>query len=110
MPTTTSPPKSRVQLEAENLLREAAKSTGPLPLDYGHPEPFHQTVSNNSNAFADHLGGWRQLGFALGLASTLGGLGYCVARNFSQQDGAFWMAAGGLLIGFAIPLNKQKPQ
>jgi hypothetical protein len=106
--TTTTQPKSKVQLEAENLLREAAKATGPFPLDYGHPEPLHQTVSNNTNAFADHLGGWRRLGFALGLSSTFGGFGYLLAHSYNIE-GAFFTALGGLLIGFTVPLRKHRP-
>ena len=109
--TATTPTKSRVQLEAENLLREGAKLTGPantpVPLlDYGHHQPAHEKVSNNVTAWIDYVGGWHRLGFALGLASTLGGLGYAVAHSRAQSDGAYLMAIGGLLMGFAIPLKR----
>jgi hypothetical protein len=110
MTTTT---KSRVQIEAENLLREGAKLTGPastpvpIPLDYGLHQPAHQKASNNVNAWIDYLGGWHQAGFATGLAFALGGLGYCIARTHAQADGAWVMAFGGLLIGFALPVPRK---
>src|SRR4051812_24567259 len=131
MPTTTSPPpKSKVQLEAENLPCQAAQATrplppdhrhpqplhptashhpGPPPLDSGPPEPLHQTVSNNSNAFAAQLGGWRQLGSALGLSLTFGGFAYALAHSPRQWDASIYTACGGLLIGFAIPLRNLRP-
>jgi hypothetical protein len=47
------------------------------------------------------LGGWRRIGFALGLACLLGGLGDCLA-GYSRGEGAFWMFVGGLLIGLTV--------
>ena len=110
MSATTHPRHGDV--EADRLLREAAESVGPMetpvPLDYGRPQPRHESLSNTVNAGVGFLGGWRQVGWAIGLASVLGGFGLCVARSYAQTDGAGWMAFGGLVIGLLVPVPARR--
>jgi hypothetical protein len=52
------------------------------------------------------LGGWRQVGFAIGLAIVLAGLGDCIASRGSN-GGAFWMFAGGLAVGLSLRVTNR---
>jgi hypothetical protein len=110
MPVTSNP--LHAESDTDRLLREAAESVGPIdapvPLDYGRPEPRHQTLANGVNAGAGFLGGWRQIGWAIGIASVLGGLGLCLARSYAQSDGAAWMAFGGFILGLLIPVPPRR--
>ena len=47
------------------------------------------------------LGGWRRVGFAIGIAAVLAGLGDCIG-SFSRGEGVFWIFVGGLLIGLTV--------
>jgi hypothetical protein len=101
-----------VDLEADRLLREAAESVGPIetpvPLDYGRRQPRHESLASAVNAGVGFLGGWRQVGWAIGFASVLGGLGLCLARSYAQTDGAGWMAFGGLALGLLVPVPARR--
>jgi len=85
------------------------------PLNYGHRDRAGDTwrwarawvtallenIVRLTNMLVAALGGWRRVGFAVGLACLLGGLGDCIG-SFSGGDGAFWMFIGGLLIGLTV--------
>jgi hypothetical protein len=53
------------------------------------------------------LGGWRQVGFAFGLAFVLGGFGSALGRN---GEPAFWMFVGGILVGLSVRVPGAKGQ
>jgi hypothetical protein len=50
------------------------------------------------------LGGARQLGFAMGMMFTLGGLG---AALTTRAEPVFWMILGGLVIGLTVRVTYQ---
>ncbi|MGB7158478.1 MAG: hypothetical protein WBD40_10465 [Tepidisphaeraceae bacterium] len=51
------------------------------------------------------LGGWRQIGFALGLGFVLAGIGVAMDRS---GDASFLMWLGGLLIGLCLRIHALK--
>ena len=103
---------------AEPINEPAGGRAGGPPIDYGRGDragdawrwarasgaAFTGNVRRAAGPFVGSIGGWRRVGFALGLAMVLGGLGDCIGG--SGGGGAFWMFLGGLLIGFTarVPL------
>jgi hypothetical protein len=83
-----------------------------VPLGYGHEEDrmkgaWRATASfrEQTDLAAQRLGGWRRVGFALGLAFVLAGFAYGMS-NIYRCDGAAMLAgAGGLLIGLVVPIK-----
>jgi hypothetical protein len=90
-----------------------------VPLDYGHGSPAGDGMRRvwrrvretgdallallwrRVNAGVRAVGGARQVVFAIGLASVLGGLGDVLGR-FSDGAGIFWMVIGGVMIGLSV--------
>ncbi len=90
----------------------------PVPLDYGHRESWAKKIwaeiLQRVDGFIEflglivfYLGGARRIALALALAFVLGGLGICI-EGAIETTGHRWMAWGGLLLGFAIPVPRQK--
>jgi hypothetical protein len=83
-----------------------------VPLGYGHEEDRMKGAWRATAGFreqtdiaAQRLGGWRRVGFALGLAFVLAGFAYGMS-NIDRCDGAAMLAgAGGLLIGLVVPIK-----
>jgi hypothetical protein len=46
----------------------------------------------------------KRLVFAGGMAALFGGLGYAIADNSTQRDGAMWMAVGAAAVALVIPV------
>src|SRR4051812_7786833 len=53
------------------------------------------------------VGGWRQVGLAIGLAMALGAFGRTMAWDWSH-DHSTVMALAGILIGLSIPVQRGK--
>jgi hypothetical protein len=90
----------------------AAAPRRAVPLGYGHEEDRMKgawrataAVREQTDLAAQRLGGWRRVGFALGLAFVLAGFAYGMS-NIDRCDGAAMLAgAGGLLIGLVVPIK-----
>jgi predicted cobalt transporter CbtA len=79
-----------------------------VPLEYGRGSPARdalqrswQQLSPSLHRGIRALGGPRQVVFAVGFASVLGGLAD-VLGTFSDGAGIFWMVIGGLMIGLSV--------
>jgi len=77
-------------------------------LAYAEPALTQEDRSRRASFYVRSvLRGWRQIGFACGLAFVLGGAGYAIgdATNTNSETPCC-MAFGGFLIGISIPLRR----
>ncbi len=92
-----------------------------MTIDYGHAEPAARRWWNHGRADVQarvegvfHFlgmalamaGGVRRLAFALALMLLAGGLGDCLPLGLAT-DGPMFMALGGGLLGFVLPLPRR---
>ena len=113
-----APPQS-----ADDARGKADASAGvapPEPLNYGRGDragdawrwsraqgaAWMDNIKPLTGVLVRMLGGWPRIGFAVGLACVLAGLGDCLIK--AGDGGVFWMFMGGLLVGFTlrVPLRE----
>ena len=101
-------------------------AAGPEPLNYGRGDragdawrwslaqaaAWGENIKPLTGVLVRWLGGWPRIGFALGLALVLAGLGECLlkSRGNDNDSGAFWMFMGGLLVGFTLGVPLRQPR
>lgn len=85
-----------------------------VPLGYGRGDNWFTRMGRYWAPFgaaADGVvrrrlgGGWRRVGFALGISLTAGGFGYGLAGPYHVDGTGFLTALGGLLIGLTVPIR-----
>jgi len=68
-------------------------------------QTWRHSVGPRLLALMKDLGGGRQIGFAMGMMFTLGGLG---AALTSEAEPMIWMTIGGLIIGLTVRVTGQE--
>jgi hypothetical protein len=99
----------------------ATRRSPDLTLEYGHAEPAAARWWNYTRADVQAridgileflgmalamVGGGRRVAFALALMLLAGGLGDCLPLG-NVTDGPTFMAVGGGILGFLLPLPKR---
>jgi hypothetical protein len=75
-----------------------ARPVQAVPLDYGKEPGVGHRQWNHLTALAAEWGGWRRIGFAVGLSLVLAGVGQIFRSDFA----AWLLGIGGLLIGMNV--------
>ena len=92
---------------------EARPSTSPHPvhpLNYAPPDRIIRQFGAHAAKVLRCAGGWQQLVFAVGLATTLAAFAYGLTSHVDRDETAVFAFMGGLLIGVVIrvPLRREE--
>ena len=92
--------------------RGGARPTPAVPLDYGHADDpvagaWRATagVREQGDVVTRHLGGWRRIGFAVGVGCVAAGFAYGLSEWRQADVAATFAGIGGALVGLAVPIK-----